>query len=109
MSKNGYLAIFCFIFSCNVALAQAPAWGGGADQTDLSFGFSFSYVTNYFKIDKKSNWRDPYFELLTAAERDLDELLLRRGWRPYVFDLRGDPVLVEAFKEVFRQHEEGTQ
>jgi hypothetical protein len=62
MSKNGYLTIFCLIFSCNVAMAQAPAWGGGADQTDLSFGFSFSYVTNYFKIDKKSNWRDPYFD-----------------------------------------------
>lgn len=62
MSKNGYLTIFCLFFCCSTAFAQAPAWGGGADQNDLSFGFSFSYVSNYFKINKKSNWRDPYFD-----------------------------------------------
>jgi len=42
--------------------AQVPAWGGGADQTDLSFGFTFSYVSSYFKIFKKPNWRDPFLD-----------------------------------------------
>ncbi|HEY8927703.1 MAG TPA: outer membrane beta-barrel protein [Mucilaginibacter sp.] len=62
MSKNCYLIIIVLLLSGNSLLAQAPAWGGGADQNDLSFGFSFSYVNSYFKIDKKPNWRDPYFD-----------------------------------------------
>ena len=40
----------------------AQAWGGGADQTDLSFGFYFSYVQSSFKIIKQPNWRDPFFD-----------------------------------------------
>ena len=43
-------------------LAQAPAWGGGADQTDLAFGFSFTYVTTNFHIVKQPNWRNPYYD-----------------------------------------------
>jgi hypothetical protein len=39
-----------------------PAWGGGADDKDISFGFSFSYVGSYFKIDKKPDWRNPYID-----------------------------------------------
>jgi len=63
MSKNWYLTIILFLLCSNLLLAQSPpAWGGGADQTDLSFGFTFSYVTSYFKIAKKPNWRSPYFD-----------------------------------------------
>jgi hypothetical protein len=39
-----------------------PAWGGGADQTDLSFGFNFGYVSSYYKIVKNPNWRTPFFD-----------------------------------------------
>jgi hypothetical protein len=63
MSKNYYLTIILLLFCSNLLRAQsAPAWGGGADQTDLSFGFSFSYVSSYFKIVKQPNWRTPYFD-----------------------------------------------
>jgi len=62
MSKNFYLAIILFLFSSNVLLAQAPAWGGGADQNDLSFGFSFSYISSNYKIVKNPNWRAPFFD-----------------------------------------------
>jgi len=63
MSKNYYLTIILLLFCSNLLLAQsAPAWGGGADQTDLSFGFSFSYISSYFKIVKQPNWRTPYFD-----------------------------------------------
>jgi len=62
MIKNGYLTIIILLLCGNALFAQAPAWGGGADQTDLSFGFSFSYVSSYFKIDKKPNWRNPFFD-----------------------------------------------
>jgi hypothetical protein len=51
------------LFCCNAVFAQhAPAWGGGADQKDLSFGFTFSYVTNYYKIIKKPDWRSPFID-----------------------------------------------
>lgn len=62
MIKNGYLTIIIFFLSCPAVLAQRPpAWGGGADQTDLAFGFSFSYVSSNYKIVKQPNWRNPYF------------------------------------------------
>jgi hypothetical protein len=62
MIKYSYLTIVLLLLSSSTLLAQVPAWGGGADLTDLSFGFSFSYVTDYYKIDKKPNWRDPFFD-----------------------------------------------
>lgn len=61
-----YLAILLVLLGCSTLLhAQqfAPAWGGGADQTDLSFGFSFSYVSSDFKIVKQPNWRTPFFDV----------------------------------------------
>lgn len=67
MSKIYYLVIF-FLFFCTMVLrAQAPAWGGGADQNDLSFGFTFSYVSSYFKIAKKPDWRSPYLDPGTST------------------------------------------
>ncbi len=45
------------------ALAQrVPAWGGGADQNDLSFGFLFQYVSQDYKIIKNPDWRKPYYD-----------------------------------------------
>jgi hypothetical protein len=58
-----YLTVILFLFCCNIAFAQhPPAWGGGADQKDLSFGFTFSYVSNYYKILKKPDWRTPFLD-----------------------------------------------
>jgi len=62
MSKTYYLTIILLFLCGNLLLAQAPAWGGAADQNDFSPGFSFSYVSNYYKIVKKPNWRNPYFD-----------------------------------------------
>jgi hypothetical protein len=64
MSKNRYLTFVLLLFCSNLLLAQAPAWGGGADQNDLSFGFKFSYIASNFKIDKKPNWRNPFYDQL---------------------------------------------
>ena len=61
MNKTFYFTVL-FLFCSNVLLAQAPAWGGGADQTDLSFGFSFAYVSSNYKILKKPDWRKPFFD-----------------------------------------------
>lgn len=62
MIKTWYLTIILLFFCSNLLLAQAPAWGGGADQNDLSFGFTFTYVSSYYKIVKKPNWRNPYYD-----------------------------------------------
>jgi hypothetical protein len=62
MSKTRYLIIVLVLFCGKSLFAQAPAWASGADQQDYSFGFTFQYVSNYFKIDKKPTWRSPYFD-----------------------------------------------
>lgn len=63
MSKIKYLLTVCLFVCSNLLLAQrVPAWGGGSDQHDLSFGFTFSYIGSYYKIDKNPNWQTPYFD-----------------------------------------------
>jgi hypothetical protein len=63
-----YLIAVLFVFCSKLLFAQhVPAWGGGADQQDLSFGFSFGYVSSDFKITKKPGWRTPYFDQETHA------------------------------------------
>ncbi|HEY9195523.1 MAG TPA: outer membrane beta-barrel protein [Mucilaginibacter sp.] len=63
MIKTRYLLVLCFTFCSKILFAQyVPAWGGGADQQDLSFGFSFSYVSSDYKITKKPDWRKPFFD-----------------------------------------------
>ncbi|MCC8423901.1 outer membrane beta-barrel protein [Mucilaginibacter sp. UR6-11] len=63
MIKLRYLLLILSFFCGDSLFAQSvPKWGGAADQKDISFGFSFSYVDSYFKIDKNANWRDPFID-----------------------------------------------
>jgi hypothetical protein len=63
MIRNRYLLLALMLFFTNCLYAQSvPTWGGGADEKDLSFGFSFGYLTNYFKIDKAPNWQNAYLD-----------------------------------------------
>ena len=67
MSLKRYLIVFILMFCSNLLFAQrVPAWGGGADLQDLSFGFSFAYVSNDFKIVKKPDWRTPFSDPQTG-------------------------------------------
>jgi hypothetical protein len=62
MIKTRYL-IFLTAFLCTgKAFAQVPAWGGGADLKDISFGFGFQYISSDFKILKTADWRAPFFD-----------------------------------------------
>lgn len=42
--------------------ASAQLWGGGVDDEDYHFGFTFQYLSSEFKIVKNKNWRDPFFD-----------------------------------------------
>ncbi|RYY35409.1 MAG: PorT family protein [Sphingobacteriaceae bacterium] len=60
-----FIALFCCVGTSQAQ--RVPAWGGGADLTDFSFGFSFSYVTSYLKIDKQLNWQQPFPDVETGG------------------------------------------
>lgn len=63
MTKIKYPAVILLLFCSNLLLAQsAPAWGGGADQNDISFGFTFGYILSNYKIIKQPNWQAPFLD-----------------------------------------------
>ncbi len=69
MNRTRYLLLILFLLLGKSGFAQmlrADAWGGGADLKDLSFGFSFSSVNSYYKIDKTPNWRTPFLDALNG-------------------------------------------
>lgn len=58
MTKRLYL-LFCIpIFASLNGYAQGN-WGGGIDDQQLHFGFTFQYVSTEYKILKKPTWRNP--------------------------------------------------
>jgi len=50
--------ILVFLLCCSRAGAQN--WGGGVDETDLHFGFTFQYLSSEYKVLKKKDWVEPY-------------------------------------------------
>lgn len=52
--------IFLLLFA--VTTTKAQNWGGGVDDTDLHFGFTFQYISSEYKVLKKADWRNPYFD-----------------------------------------------
>ena len=74
MIKTLYVLVF-FLSITTLVKAQGPvpAWGGGADLHDLSFGFLFQYVNSDYKIVKNPNWRTPFFD--TEIQRNSTDTL----------------------------------
>lgn len=69
MIRLQYLLLTTLLFLGKIVFAQeeiVKAWGGGADQKDLSFGFTFQYVSTDFKIVKRPNWREPFYDPATG-------------------------------------------
>ena len=65
MSKIKYLTLIMLFVCCGKSFAQlVPAWGGGGDLRDYGFGFTFSYVGSYYKIDKAPDWQEPFIDQL---------------------------------------------
>lgn len=60
--KFRYLLLGMLLLLCKTGFAQeeiVKAWGGGADYKDLSFGFTFQYVSTDYKIVKSADWHNP--------------------------------------------------
>jgi len=54
--------LLIFIFSFTALTTKAQNWGGGIDQEDFNWGFSFQYVASEYKIIRKPNWRDIFLD-----------------------------------------------
>ncbi|RRN77241.1 PorT family protein [Pseudoxanthomonas sp. SGD-10] len=61
MIKKLLSLFFLFWLSFTLLYAQGN-WGGGVDDENLHFGFTFQYVAPEFKIQKAANWREPLME-----------------------------------------------
>ena len=51
-----------------VHTASAQNWGGGVDDDNLHFGFTFQYLSSEFKILKKDTWQKSYIDPETGSE-----------------------------------------
>lgn len=51
-----------FLLAAMVNVANAQNWGGGIDDEHYNFGFTFQYISAEYKMVKRSNWREPYFD-----------------------------------------------
>lgn len=49
---------------------NAQNWGGGADESKLSFGFSFQLNSSELKILKMANWQGPYSDVINGLSND---------------------------------------
>lgn len=61
MIKTKAFIFVAFLLFTSKIFAQGN-YGGGVDDENLHFGFSFQYIGTEYKIFKTSNWRNPFFE-----------------------------------------------
>lgn len=54
-----------FILSVPCLSVMAQNWGGGIDNEDYNWGFSFQYIASEFKLIKNKNWVNPYIDPVT--------------------------------------------
>jgi len=61
--KKTLILLFA-LFGC-LTSAKAQNWGGGVDERDIHFGFTFQVLSSEYKILKRPDWRDPYYDMVT--------------------------------------------
>lgn len=66
---------FIFLFSISCFVCKAQNWGGGIDNEDYNFGFTFQYVASEYKIIKTRDWRNPYIDQQLNNRPVTDSLL----------------------------------
>ncbi|RZJ86874.1 MAG: PorT family protein [Chryseobacterium sp.] len=55
--------VILLFFSMTVFTAKAQNWGGGVDESDIHFGFTFQYISSEYKILKKRDWMSERLDL----------------------------------------------
>ena len=55
--------ILLFAFFGAITSAKAQNWGGGVDEKDIHFGFTFQVLSSEYKVLKKPDWADRYYDL----------------------------------------------
>lgn len=56
------LTLFFIVVFLSTSHTKAQNWGGGIDDTNINWGFSFQYIISEYKVTKNSNWRKPFFD-----------------------------------------------
>jgi hypothetical protein len=54
--KSGLLFLLLISFTA----VHAQNWGGGVDDENVHFGFTFHYASTLYKIQRSPNWRAPF-------------------------------------------------
>jgi len=49
-----------FLLLISFTGASAQNWGGGVDDENVHFGFTFQYTNSTYKIQRSPNWRAPF-------------------------------------------------
>jgi len=98
-----------------LTMAQVQAWGGGADDNLVSFGFSFQYLLQDYKIVRQDNWRNPIIDPQNPNGTPLTTPITRISSRPSPgftvgfitryrvaehLEVRATPALVFADREI---------
>lgn len=52
------LALLLLVFCSTIQLAKAQNWGGGIDDEDFNWGFSFQYISAEYKVWKAPGWQN---------------------------------------------------
>ena len=62
--KLSLLIVLLFIFGS----AKSQNWGGGVDDENIHFGFTFQYTNSLYKVQKKADWRAPFRDPDTGVQ-----------------------------------------
>lgn len=73
MIRLKYIFTILGFFTLAQTFAQGN-YGGGVDEEDIHFGFTFQYISSEYKIIKNSNWRNPYLNPEKAFKPSTDSL-----------------------------------
>lgn len=112
--------LLILLFSLSFLTTKAQNWGGGIDDQNFNWGFSFQYVASELRLFKNANWREPFADyeqgnkLITDKLMSISSVLSPGFGIGFVlnkrlakhFDLRSTPTLVFNDRVVEYRYEE---
>lgn len=113
-----FITLLSLLFFVN---AKAQNWGGGADESKLSLGFSFQLNSSELKILKMADWQGPYSDVINELNNDyltsISPLITEGigiGGIANVkltknLDLRFTPMFVFSDRKIMFKYDDGTE